>query len=222
MTDTSKKLGSISAYVFMRIFEEKDNEDILISLTNAILSDKIIIKKIKKIYSIYEDVLPKNYLRGCRLSILATTNNGDNVYIEIKYRNSKVDDVKAISNFERIYVDKNINYVDLYFVKKIISIRIYDKDICERISPINNCFFTSEPNKTDEDVIVWDDLQFTYLELNKYKRTEIKFGDELTKWVDFLINPNDLDKNTKEDKDIEKALKTLDSIISNTEEKLII
>ena len=222
MTDTSKKLGPISAYVFKRIFEEKDNEDILISLTNAILSDKIIIKKIKKIYSIYEDVLPKNYSGGCRLSILATTDNGDDVYIEIKYRNSNVDDVKAISNFERIYVDKNINYEDRYFVKKIISIRIYDKDICERISPINNCFFTSKPNKTDEDVIVFDDLQFTYLELNKYKRTEMKVSDELTKWVDFLINPNDLDKNTKEDKNIEKALKTLDSIISNTEEKLII
>jgi len=221
MTDTSKELGPISAYVFKRIFEEKDNEDILISLTNAILSDKIIIKKIKKIYSIYEDVLPKNYSRGCRLSILATTNNGYDVYIEIKYRNSKVDDVKAISNFEKIYVDKNIDYVDLYFVKKIISIRIYDKDICERKSPINNCFFTTVPNKIDKDVVVMDDIQFTYLELNKFKRTEIKFGDELTKWVHFLINPNDLDKNTKEDKNIEKALKTFDYIISNTEEKLI-
>ena len=77
-------------------------------------------------------------------------------------------------------------------------------------------------DKIDKDVVVMDDLQFTYLELNKFKRTDMKFGDELTKWVDFLINPNDLDKNTKEDKDIKKALKAFDYIISNTEEKLII
>ena len=67
-----------------------------------------------------------------------------------------------------------------------------------------------------------DGLRIIYLELNKYKIDDKNINDKLTKWVDFLKNPIDLKIKTIEDKDIEKARKTLDYISSSDEERLII
>ena len=81
---------------------------------------------------------------------------------------------------------------------------------------------TFQPNEIDNYEIMTDGLRIIYLELNKYKIDDKNINDKLTKWVDFLKNPIDLKIKTIEDKDIEKARKTLNYISTNDEERLII
>ena len=78
---------------------------------------------------------------------------------------------------------------------------------------------TFKPNKNDKYEIMTDSLRVIYLELNKYKITNENINDKLTKWVDFLTNPINLDKNTIEDEDIEKARKKLEFISSDDKER---
>ena len=81
---------------------------------------------------------------------------------------------------------------------------------------------TFQKNKDDDYEILTDNIRIIYLELRKYLINSYNYNDKLTKWVDFLTNPIKLDRNTVEDKDIEKAIKTLDYISTNDEERLII
>ena len=70
-----------------------------------------------------------------------------------------------------------------------------------------------------ENLLLTDHLRIIYLELNKYKITKDNIDDKLTKWVDFLTNPIDLEKSTFEDEDIEKARKKLEFISSDDKER---
>ena len=81
---------------------------------------------------------------------------------------------------------------------------------------------TFQKNKNDDYEILTDNIRIIYLELRKYLINSYNYNDKLTKWVDFLTNPIDLEKKTFEDEDIEKARKTLNYISTNDEERLII
>ena len=81
---------------------------------------------------------------------------------------------------------------------------------------------TFQPNKEDTYGIMTNNLRIIYLELNKYIVSDENIKYKLSKWVDFLKDPINLNKDTVEDKDIDKARKTLEYISTSKEERLII
>jgi predicted transposase/invertase (TIGR01784 family) len=74
-------------YVFKRIFGEKGDENILMSLINSILKGNPVINELKLLNTEYpkEGVITK----GCQFDILAKTDNGTTINIEMQYRNNK-------------------------------------------------------------------------------------------------------------------------------------
>ena len=96
---------------------------------------------------------------------------------------------------------------------------IFGENVTDRESAINEGYITLKENEKDGYEILTDNLRIIYLELNKYKITKDNIGDKLTKWVDFLTNPINLEKSTFEDEDIEKARKKLEFISSDDKER---
>ena len=81
MIDSGKKVELLDPkidYVFKRIFGEKGDEDILMSLINAILKGNPVIKEIIKADSPFENEFPRYQSGGVRFDILAKTDNDNN------------------------------------------------------------------------------------------------------------------------------------------------
>ena len=102
---------------------------------------------------------------------------------------------------------------------KFNIIWIFGENVTDRTDPINEAYMTLQKTNNEDYEILTDHLRIIYLELNKYKITKDNINDKLTKWVDFLTNPIDLEKSTFEDEDIEKARKKLEFISSDDKER---
>ena len=81
---------------------------------------------------------------------------------------------------------------------------------------------TFQPNQRDKYEIMTDNIRIIYLELNKYIVSDENIKYKLSKWVDFLKDPINLNKETIADNDINKAREILEYISTNDEERLII
>ena len=90
MIDTCKKVELLDPkidYVFKRIFGEKGDEDILMSLLNSILKGNPTIQELELLNTEYpkEGVITK----GCQLKKKKKTDNDTTINIEMQYRNNK-------------------------------------------------------------------------------------------------------------------------------------
>ena len=206
-------------FIFKMIFGSEENKSILISLLNAILKWKPYIKDLtlenNEISKIFKDS------KSSRLDILATDDNGIKYDIEMQCRKTKDIPNRAVYYASKLFT-KDLKENDDYNKSRVISIWIFAENVTDRKSAISEALMTFQPNKEDKYEILTDNIRIIYLELNKYKIDDKNINDKLTKWVDFLTNPIDLEIKTIEDKDIEKARKTLDYISSSDEERLII
>ena len=206
-------------FIFKMIFGTEENKSILISLLNSILKGKPNIKDLtlenNEISKIFKDS------KSSRLDILAVDDNGIKYDIEMQCRKTKDISARAVYYASKLFT-KDLKENDDYNKSRVISIWIFAENVTDRKSAINEALMTFQPNEIDNYDILSDNIRIIYLELNKYKIDNKNINDKLTKWVDFLKNPIDLKIKTIEDKDIEKARKTLDYISSSDEERLII
>ena len=206
-------------FIFKMIFGSEENKSILISLLNSILKERPYIKDVKlennEISKIFKDS------KSSRLDILAVDDNGIKYDIEMQCRKTKDIPNRAIYYASKLFT-KDLKENDDYNKSRVISIWIFAENVTNRKSAISEALMTFQKNKDDDYEILTDNIRIIYLELRKYLINSYNYNDKLTKWVDFLTNPIKLDRNTVEDKDIEKAIKTLDYISTNDEERLII
>ena len=206
-------------FIFKMIFGSEENKSILISLLNSILKERPYIKDVKlennEISKIFKDS------KSSRLDILAVDDNGIKYDIEMQCRKTKDIPNRAVYYASKLFT-KDLKENDDYNKSRVISIWIFAENVTNRKSAISEALMTFQKNKDDDYEILTDNIRIIYLELRKYLINSYNYNDKLTKWVDFLTNPIKLDRNTVEDKDIEKAIKTLDYISTNDEERLII
>jgi len=209
-------------FIFKMIFGIEENKSILISLLNSILKGRPYINDVtlenNEISKIFKDG------KSSRLDILATDDNGIKYDIEMQCRKTK-----DIINRTLFYASKfNDNKADsasenkFYRNHSVISIWIFAENITDRHEPISEALMTFQPYKEDTYGIMSNNLRIIYLELNKYIVSDENIKYKLSKWVDFLKDPINLNKDTVEDKDIYKARKTLEYISTSKEERLII
>ena len=206
-------------FIFKMIFGSEENKSILISLLNSILKERPYIKDVKlennEISKIFKDS------KSSRLDILAVDDNGIKYDIEMQCRKTKDIPNRAVYYASKLFT-KDLKENDDYNKSRVISIWIFAENVTNRKSAISEALMTFQPNKEDKYEILTDNIRIIYLELRKYLINSYNYNDKLTKWVDFLTNPIDLEKKTFEDEDIEKARKTLNYISTNDEERLII
>ena len=206
-------------FIFKMIFGTEENKSILISLLNSILKGKPYIEDVtlenNEISKIFKDS------KSSRLDIVATDNNGIKYDIEMQCRKTK--DIKSRTLFyaSKLFT-KDLKENEDYNKSRVISIWIFAENVTDRIGPISEAFVTFKEDDKDKYEIMTDNFRIIYLELKKYLINSYNYNDKLTKWVDFLTNPIDLERRTLEDKDIEKARETLNYISTSKEERLII
>ena len=224
MVDTDKKIELLDPkndYVFKRIFGEKGDEDILMSLINAILKGNPTIKELELLNTEY----PKEgFIRkGCQFDILAKTDNNVTINIEMQYRNNKNINDRIIYYSDRIFVDE-YKSGDFYGTKKVISIWIFAENISDRKEPISEIFPCYKENKDDKWEVFTENKRIIILELNKYQITNDNFKDLLTNWVNFLKTPEYLENNQLkiENNELDKAIVKLTFMSKKDEERYYI
>ena len=224
MIDTDKKIELLDPkndYVFKRIFGEKGDEDILMSLINAILKGNPTIKELELLNTEY----PKEgFIRkGCQFDILAKTDNNVTINIEMQYRNNKNINDRIIYYSDRIFVDE-YKSGDFYGTKKVISIWIFAENISDRKEPISEIFPCYKENKDDKWEVFTENKRIIILELNKYQITNDNFKDLLTNWVNFLKTPEYLENNQLkiENNELDKAIVKLAFMSKKDEERYYI
>ena len=203
-------------YVFKILFGDEKDKSILISLLNAILKGRPTIKDITLNNTEIPKILKDN--KSCRLDIAAISDEGIRFDIEMQSRKAK-DIINRTVYYASKLFTKDLKENEDYNDSKVISIWIFGENITDRKSAVNEAYVTLKENDKDKYEILTDNLRIIYLELNKYKITKENINDKLTKWVNFLTNPINLDKNTLEDKDIEKARKKLEFISTDDKER---
>ena len=203
-------------YVFKILFGDENDKSMLISLLNAILKGKPTIKDLILNNTDIPKILKDN--KSCKLDILATSDEGIKFNIEMQCKKTK-DIINRTVYYASKLFTKDLKENDDYNNSKVISIWIFGENVTDRTDPINEAYMTLQKTNNEDYEILTDHLRIIYLELNKYKITKDNIDDKLTKWVDFLTNPIDLEKSTFEDEDIEKARKKLEFISSDDKER---
>ena len=213
-------------YVFKILFGDENDKSMLISLLNAILKGKPTIKDLILNNTDIPKILKDN--KSCKLDILATSDEGIKFNIEMQCKKTKDIINRTVYYASKLFtkdLKENVNKADSAFENKfyrnhsVISILIFGENVTDRADPINEAYMTLQKTNNEDYEILTDHLRIIYLELNKYKITKDNIDDKLTKWVDFLTNPIDLEKSTFEDEDIEKARKKLEFISSDDKER---
>ena len=245
MIDHGKKVELLDPkidYVFKRIFGEKGSEDILMSLINAILKGNPTIKELELLNTEY----PKEGFnsKGCQFDILAKTDDGTVVNIEMQYRvTANIEDRiiyysdrlnvnwlnniinKADSAFENKFY-RNHSEGEEYGTKKVISIWICAENISNRIEPISEIGSFYIENGKDKIQKFGKNKRIIIFEIQKYKITDKNVKDLLTNWVNFLKTPECLENSEiikkKENIQVEKALDKLEFMSKRDEEKYLV
>ena len=236
MIDSGKKVELLDPkidYVFKRIFGEKGDEDILMSLINAILKGNPTIKELELLNTEY----PKEGAdrKGCRFDILAKTDNDVTINIEMQYRNDKYISDRIIYYSDLLSLNKadsasenklsrNYSGGDFYGNKKVISIWIFAENLTRRKKAISEIFPTFKENGEDNWEVVSENQRIIILELNKYQTTNDNFKDLLTNWVNFLKTPEYLENNPLkiENNELDKAIDKLEIMSKNDQERYYI
>ena len=224
MIDTGKKVKLLDPkidYVFKRIFGEKGDEDILMSLINSILKGNPTINELELLNTEY----PKEgFIRkGCHFDILAKTDNGTTINIEMQYRNNKNINDRIIYYSDRLNVGEH-KVGQKYGEKKVISIWIFAENISDREEPISEIFPCYKENKYDKWEVFTENKRIIIFELNKYQTTNENFKDLLTNWVNFLQEPEYLENNPLKlkNKELDKAIDKLEKMSKNDQERYYI
>ena len=206
-------------FVFKMIFGTEENKKLLISLLNSILKGKPYIKDLSLNNTELTKILEPN--KSSRLDILATSDNGIKFNIEMQCRKTKNLPTRTLFYTSKLYT-KDLKENEDYNKTKVISIWLFGENVTDRKSAINEAFVTFQKNDKDPYEIMTDSIRIIYLELYKYVIDNKNIDDKLTKWVDFLTNPIDLEKKTFEDEDIKQARKTLNYISTDDNERSIL
>ena len=224
MIDSNKKIELLDPkndYVFKKIFGEKGNEDILKSFINAILRGNPVIKDLELLNTEYPKEGIEN--KGCHFDILAKTDNGITINIEMQYRKNKNLKDRIIYYSDRINVNE-YKVGQQYGDRKIISIWVFANNFTDRKESISEIFPCFKENKEDKWEVFTENKRIILFELQKYKVDNENFRDILSGWVNFLQTPEILDNDIikPNNEELEKAIEKLEYMSKKDEERYII
>ena len=212
-------------YIFKRVFAYKGNESVLKDFLEALL--KIEIKGIK---ITNPEIIPyeKGEKRGL-LDIKAEINDGTMIDVELQMKNEKNTEERATEYMGKM-ISEQLQVGDSYQkLKKSIVIFITNYNFLNRNSyhSVGRMKF----DKTIEDEYVnmgYDEedelaskyIEVHYIELPKFKKKELSKFTKLDQWMCiFTQNKEGIMLAEKENKEIEKAINTLDFLSKDPKER---
>ena len=204
-------------YVFQRIFGYIGNEEITKGLINAILDD-IEITNIE--LDLKKELEPdfKNDKFGI-LDIRAEINNSIQCDIEMQMIDRKDIENRILFYWSRLYT-KSLNLGEKYKQAKrtiIILFTNYEIDGLEEIKKYLSKWHIREDEY--KDIVLTKNLEFCIIELPKYERY-INKNEELSKWVKFITNPEEIGmEDINNNEALKKAKEELDKISDDEREE---
>lgn len=194
-------------FVFKRIFGNEKRPEILISFLNAVMKPKNPITKVKiKNSDIDKEHIEDKY---SRLDIKATTNNGEEVNIEIQVKNEYNMIRRSLYYWSKMYegqLGEGDNYRKL---SKTVCINILDFKYLK-----NNRFHNGYRLKeiiTNEELTDLEEIHFIELPKMKEENNNDEVIDILEAWIKFINNPGgkEIEKLEMNIEEIKKAKEEL-------------
>lgn len=228
MANETKKVDRLPItddYIFKRVFAFEGNESALKDLLEAILK-----KDIKTVTIKNPEIIPyeKDEKRGL-LDIKAETDDGTVLDIEMQMEDEKNTDERGTQYLGKM-ITEQLKKGDKYKkLKKSIVIFITNYNFLKRNSyhSVGKMKFeeTLKEEYVDmgyekEEQIASKYIEFHYIELPKYKRKEPSKFTKLDQWMCiFTQNEEGIKVAEKENKEIKRAIDTLDFISEDPKER---
>ena len=225
MNNNLERLPLTDDYIFKRVFAYKGNESVLKDFLEALL--KIEIRGIK---ITNPEIIPyeKGEKRGL-LDIKAEINDGTMIDVELQMKNEKNTEERATEYMGKM-ISEQLQVGDSYQkLKKSIVIFITNYNFLNRNSyhSVGRMKFdkTLKDEYVDmgfkiEDEIASKYIEVHYIELPKFKKRELSKFTKLDQWMCiFTQNKEGIMLAEKENKEIEKAINTLDFLSKDPKER---
>ncbi len=219
-----ERFNPLNDFVFKKIFGEKENKDLLISLLNSILDpsdrDKLIdLEVIDDLELTKERVDDKTG----RLDIKAKTKCGIFINIEVQLQNQKDFEKRTLFYWGKMYVGSIKIGEDYRDLQKVITINILDFSYLD-IEAFHSKYHLWEDNR--KDFLLTDLVEIHFIEMPKFKKLLRKdLGhDSLQRWLKFFdltISDKELKEITSMDKKIKKAEKKLEYLSQDPESRAL-
>ena len=224
-TQKVERLPLTDDYIFKRVFAFEGNESVLKDFLEAILK-----KDIKEVTIKNPEIIPyeKDEKRGL-LDIKAETDDGTILDVEMQmkdWKNTQERGTQYLGNMITSQLQVGDDYQKL---KKSIVIFITNYNFLERNSyhSVGKMKFdeTLEEEYVDmgyekKEQIASKYIEFHYIELPKYKREEPSKFTKLDQWMCiFTQNEEGIEMAEKENKEIKRAIDTLDFISEDPKER---
>ena len=201
----NKLLNPKIDYVFKRIFGYTGNEEI----TKAFISS-IISKNIEEIKLDCNPITEKDLLddKIGILDIKAKLNNNVNCNIELQVVDNKNIEKRILFYWSKMYSQNIKSGKDYDDLEKSIVILITDYNL-ESLKEIQDCLTKWNIREEKHPKFILTDVMEIYIiELKKFKRTIYDELGNLSKWIQFINNPEVITE--MEDKEIKNARKVLE------------
>ncbi|MDU1412236.1 MAG: Rpn family recombination-promoting nuclease/putative transposase [Clostridium sp.] len=197
--------------VFKKIFGDERNKDLLISLLNSILEEKIEDVTLENTELIPEYISSKKGI----LDIRATTDKGVQVDIEIQVLRISHMPERSLFYWSRMYIEQIATGDDYGKLNKTITINILDYNCIEN-DRYHNSFHVREDK---ENIKLTDVLEIHFIELKK----ENKENDKLAQWMEFIKADSKevLEHMAESNPDIKRAVELLEIISQDKETRAI-
>ncbi|WP_243125432.1 Rpn family recombination-promoting nuclease/putative transposase [Clostridium amazonitimonense] len=200
-------------FVFKRIFGDAKNKNLLISLLNSILMERV------EDVTILNSELLKEHLEDKKgiLDVRAVTDAGYNIDIEIQVLRTASMPQRSLFYWAKLYGEQIVAGEKYNKLKKTITINILDFD-CLNTDKYHSIFHLWED---EERFKLTDVMEIHFIELNKLNK--INTSDNLSQWMNFIKGDSKevVEKMAKVNPDIEKAFDILRTMSQDKETRAL-
>ena len=211
----SNQLKLKSDIVFKAFFSRKENEEFLKKFLEAVLGEKLEIKKV--LHDVRLEQLAKEQKYGV-LDLGVELANGKFINVEIQLRNfNNIEERTTFYASKKIteQLGNGMNYEDL---KPVIIIAILDYTFINLPDYFTETVRVSTTHKNYE---INNNVKYYYIELNKFRKQNPDMSKPLNQWLAFLdMERGDLlDMAKKKNEKIKKAYENYETLVGDEEIK---
>ncbi len=193
--------------LFKALFGKEENEKYLKSLLEALF--QLPIYKIEIITEYTLEQLAKEE-KGGRLDILAKINDSTYVNIELQIRDEKNIEERTLYYASRLLTEKSQKGERYEELDNVVMVNILDYELLEFDEFVSDTITVINKHREYETI---KNQKFYYIELPKFRKTNIDINDPLNQWLALIDNNEEAIKMAMvKNKTIKEAKEDLDKL----------
>lgn len=210
-------------FAFKKLFGSEENQDLLISLLNAIIASSeapIVALELKNPYNLADYQAGKMSI----LDIKAGDETGRWFNIEMQIGEDLNFDKRSIYYWAKLVTEQLSEGMMFKELKKTFCINILDFNFISDVAAFHNCYKIINIG-TGKDDQLHDIFELHYLELRKFNKPYHEITTALDRWITFLSRAHELDKShlpseLADDSAILKAIDAVDRMFNEEERQI--